>query len=134
MTQWFIPAERKPQPQRSENLDEPNTTNFRNCLYHRCVIILLIIRLFKRDVLIAVSKTCAEGMGSCKQQEKREKVAYLRALFLIEQRRRRGRRRKQLLEYIKKKRRFWKFEKVALCAELVLEEVMDLWKNRLQNE
>lgn len=90
MTQWFIPAERKPQPQRSENLDEPNTTNFRNCLYHRCVIILLIIRLFKRDVLIAVSKTCAAGMGSCKQQEKRETVAYLRALFLIEQRRRRG--------------------------------------------
>ena len=69
MTQCFIPEERIPQSRRSENRDEPNTTKLRNCLYHRCDIILLIFRLCKRDVLTEKFPRRTEDMGSCKQQE-----------------------------------------------------------------
>jgi hypothetical protein len=38
------------------------------------------------------------------------------------------------MDYLKKKRRFWKFEKGALCAKVALEEATDLWQDGLQNE
>jgi hypothetical protein len=53
MTQCFIPEERNPETRRCENLDEPDPTYLRNCLYHRGDTILLIFRLGKRDVLTA---------------------------------------------------------------------------------